>query len=131
MRSAPVYGLSAIVFIIAGIIAITAASYKTLIVHRAPFDRPPAVLADRAQTYLDSFGYRERAVGYGERVHLRRRLRALGGAHAARRRSMARAVCGARAGGDVLVSHESGAARAERHVAARACRTSRRSRRRG
>ena len=57
----PVYGLSAIAIIVAGIIAITAVSYQTLIVHVVPFDRPPAVLADRARTYLDSFGYRETA----------------------------------------------------------------------
>jgi Protein kinase domain len=55
----PLYGLIAIAIIVVGIIAITAASYRTLIVHRTPFERPPAVLADRAQTYLASFGYRE------------------------------------------------------------------------
>lgn len=55
----PWYGLSAIAIIVAGIIAITTASYQTLIVHRQPFERPPAVLTDRAQTYLQSFGYRE------------------------------------------------------------------------
>ena len=56
---APMYGLGAIAIILAGIIAITASSYQNSIVHVAPFDRPPAVLADRARTYLDSFGYRE------------------------------------------------------------------------
>jgi hypothetical protein len=55
----PWYGLSAIAIIVAGVMAITAASYLTLIVHRTPFDRPPAVLTDRAQTFLASFGYRE------------------------------------------------------------------------
>jgi hypothetical protein len=56
---APMYGLSAIAIIVAGIIAITAAGYENLIVHVMPFERPPAVLADRARTYLDSLGYRE------------------------------------------------------------------------
>ena len=66
----PVYGLSAIAIIVAGIIAITAAGYQNLIVHRVPFERPPAVLADRARTHLESLGYREAPRGYRERVQL-------------------------------------------------------------
>jgi serine/threonine-protein kinase len=55
----PMYGLSAVAIIVAGIIAITAAGYQNLIFHVTPFERPPAVLADRARTYLDALGYRE------------------------------------------------------------------------
>ncbi len=55
----PLYGLSAIAVIVVGIIGITAGAYQTLIIHRTPFDRPPAVLEDRARTHLEAFGYRE------------------------------------------------------------------------
>jgi Protein kinase domain len=56
---APLYGLSAIAVVLAGIVAMTMMSYQLLILHRVPSDRPPAVLADKARSIRESLGYRE------------------------------------------------------------------------
>jgi hypothetical protein len=115
----PVYGLSAIAVIVLGIIAITSASYRTLIVHRQPFERPPAVLTDRAQTYLQSLGYRETpadtASGFQYDNDYARWVE-----RTRRGDDRWRELAAGRARRDVLVSHESGADRATRNVASRA-----------
>lgn len=66
---APIAGVSAIAIIILGLFGLTAFSYQYSIIHRAPFEKPPAVLAERARTVLETLGYREAprdaAAGFG------------------------------------------------------------------
>jgi serine/threonine-protein kinase len=50
-------GLAAVAFVVAGVILVASLSARTTIAGRVPLDKPPAVLADRAQQILQSLGY--------------------------------------------------------------------------
>jgi len=50
-------GAAAVAFVVLAVVAIAALSPRASVVGRVPLDRPPAVLADRAQQVLRSLGY--------------------------------------------------------------------------
>ena len=54
-------GVAAVAFVVLAALAIAALSPRASIAGRVPLDKPPAVLADRAQQILASLGYTEPA----------------------------------------------------------------------
>ena len=54
-------GVAAVAFVVFGAVVIAALSPRASIAGRVPLDKPPAVLADRAQQILRSLGYTEQA----------------------------------------------------------------------
>ena len=50
-------GVAAVAFVVAALVIIAALSPRSTIAGRVPLDKPPAVLADRAQQILASIGY--------------------------------------------------------------------------
>ena len=55
-------GLAAVAFVVAGAIVIAAMAGRVSIAGLVPLDKPPAVLADRAQQVMTSLGYTDRVV---------------------------------------------------------------------
>lgn len=55
----PRRGLTVVVATILGLLLMTAAAQHASIFQRAPFDKPPDVLIDRAQSHLNALGYRD------------------------------------------------------------------------
>ena len=53
-------GLAAVAFVVGGVIAIAALSARITLAGLVPLDKPPAVLADRAQQIITSLGYTDR-----------------------------------------------------------------------
>src|SRR5437867_2169823 len=54
-------GIAAVLFVVASALVIAGLAPRISIAGRVPLDKPPAVLADRAQQILRSFGYTEAA----------------------------------------------------------------------